>query len=148
MNSAHAKEVFNAIECAVLFISGAVAAGCAIFMTPLAFWLPAWAVLGLAFGVAWWRREGGHCPSTVFGLLEAAYMVALVVLLARGGLSPWVLMHLGFGLLFVHGLLYLIAAKPLLIRRGWLKPREAGERGGARSGVKVPARRTIERRRR
>jgi len=27
-----------------------------------------------------------------------------------------------FGLLFVHGILYLIAAKPFFIRRGYIKP--------------------------
>lgn len=121
MNSSRLQATVEATDYAILGLSGAVAAGCAIVMTPLAFWLPAWAVLAVAFGFARWRRDGRHGPSTLFGVLQALYIVALVVLLARGGLSLLVLSQLCFGLFFVHSILYLIAARPFLARRGYLK---------------------------
>lgn len=122
MNGQRLLDAATALDLLVHALAGAIATGCAIWLTPLVFWAPAWTVLALAFGYALVRREGSHWPSTIFGTLEASYILALVVLLARDGLSPMALTYLFFGLLFVHGILYLLAAKPFLTRRGYLKP--------------------------
>jgi hypothetical protein len=48
--------------------------------------------------------------------------IALLAMLSSQGVSFDGLAQRFFGLLFVHGILYLIAAKPFFIRRGYIKP--------------------------
>ncbi|WP_414665127.1 hypothetical protein [Horticoccus sp. 23ND18S-11] len=113
------------IDWVVMFVSGAVAIGYAVAKTPVAFWLPAWFVQAVAFCYAVSRKDGAHWPSTVFGFCEGLYIVSVISLFASKRVSFASLTQLLLGLLFVHGILYLIAAKRFLIRRGYLKPKNA-----------------------
>jgi hypothetical protein len=115
--------VLGWIDSVVLIVSAAVSVAYAITKTPPSFWISAWVVQGVTFAVVITTgRNGGHWPSTVFGILELAYIFSLLVMLSSRDVSFDGLAHMFFGLLFVHGILYLIAAKPFFIRRGYIKP--------------------------
>ncbi len=113
------------IDWAVLFVSGIIAIVVSALKTPVAFWLPVWAFQAALFGYAVARRDGGHWPSTLFGVVAASHVLTVTVLLAVAGVSLAALAQLFFGLLFLHGLLYLVVAKAFFMRRGWLKPQNA-----------------------
>ena len=113
------------IDCAVLLVTGAFAIALSMLKTPLMFWVPVWCIQVAALVYAFMRRDGAHWPSTLFGCIATAHVVAATIFLSLAGLSFFGLLQLFFGLLFVHGMLYLIAAKPFLIRRGYLKPQTA-----------------------
>lgn len=107
-------------------MSALIAMGYAVTKTPIAFWLTAWVLQGLAFFFALLYRDRGHWPSTLFGILELAYVCTLCVFMYRGGVSLNRLSYLFLGLLFGHGIIYLVAAKPFLVARGHLKPKPDG----------------------
>jgi hypothetical protein len=118
-------KVLTYIDWAMLLVSGVVAIALSVLKTPVAFWLPAWFIQGAVLVYALARKDGVHWPSTSFGVVAVAHVITLIVLLAVSGMSLDGLAQLFFGLLFIHGLLYLVAAKRFLIRRGWLKPKNA-----------------------
>lgn len=79
-------------------------------------------MLFVAFVFAAIQKGGHHWRSSLFAALEACYIAALLTLLAQKQVPRNAILNLLPGLFFIHGLLYLIAAKPFLIRRGYLKP--------------------------
>lgn len=113
---------FGYIDAIIQIVIGIVAIGYAMVMTPVVFWLPAWGILVAVFSYAMGNRDGSHWPSTIFGAIELIYIGALLVMLAISNVSSYALANLFFGMLMLHGILYAIAAKPFLIRRGYLKP--------------------------
>jgi hypothetical protein len=95
-----------------LLLAGSIAL--AVTKTPLSFWLPALAVLIAAFAYSFSRRGRGHWPSTIFGILELIYIAAVIAFLRADGASVDDLVSHGIGLLVIHSLLYLLAARSFL----------------------------------
>ncbi len=111
------------IDCSILVISGVVAFGLSIWYTPLSFCIPSLIIQFVAFGIAFSLRGGSHWPSTLFGCVCLLQIAATATVLSNAHTAFNELLQLLFGLFFVYGFLYLIAAKSFLIRRGYLKPK-------------------------
>src|SRR5437773_1324703 len=125
MKHASRPSLLDYIDCTVAFVGGAIAVGYAVAKTPMAFWLPAWLMMLTASVCSVARKGSSHWPSTILGVIEVCYIAGLVALLAKSRVSFDLLSWMFFGLLFIHGLIYVIAAKAFWIHRGYLKPRNA-----------------------
>jgi len=106
-----------------LFLSsGAIASvAFAILKTSWQFWLPFWFILSLSLLASALKKDEAHWPSSIFGCVSVIYIGSFLTLLYRSQVSIDSLLYLLCGAVFIHGFLYLIAARSFLRSRGILK---------------------------
>jgi len=108
------SDSFRALDAIVLSICGVGSVLYAAFETRPLFWAPFWGILCLLFIFAVYRDWDSHWPSTLFGIVEIAYIGGVLLILHDRGVQSEVFTQAICGLLFVHTLLYMIAVKRCL----------------------------------